>query len=41
MGVRTTLGGTVAATASAIRHVGWWLDWHARARATDACRSFE
>jgi hypothetical protein len=26
------------ATTSALRHLGWWLDWHARARPTDGCR---
>jgi hypothetical protein len=23
---------------SAIRHLGWWLEWHTRAAATDAAR---
>jgi hypothetical protein len=26
---------------SAIRHVGWWLDWHTRARPMDACRQID
>jgi hypothetical protein len=24
---------------SAIRHLGWWLDWHTRVRPSDASRS--
>ena len=38
MSVRSTLESTVATTASALRHLGWWLDWHARARPTGGCR---
>jgi hypothetical protein len=26
---------------SAIRHLGWWLDWHTRARPSDACRGID
>ena len=39
--VRETIGSTIGATASAIRHLGWWLDWHARAKPTDGCRGIE
>jgi hypothetical protein len=41
MSVRSSLGTTVAATASAIKHLGWWFEWHARARSTDGCRVSE
>ena len=36
--VRATLETTVSTTTSALKHLGWWLDWHARARPTDGCR---
>jgi hypothetical protein len=32
---------TIGATASALRHIGWWLDWHARAKPTDGGRGIE
>jgi len=32
---------TIGATASALRHIGWWLDWHARAKPSDGCRADE
>jgi hypothetical protein len=38
MSVRSTLGSTVVATASALRHIGWWLEWQTRARPTDCGR---
>jgi hypothetical protein len=28
-------------TASALRHLGWWLDWHARAKPSAASRGIE
>jgi len=37
--VRETIGNTIEATASALRHIGWWLDWHARAKPTDGGRT--
>jgi hypothetical protein len=41
MNVRSTLGSTVVVTASALRHLRWWLDWHSRARPTDGGRGSE
>jgi len=41
MTVRGTIGSTLGATASAIRHLGWWLDWHARAKPTGGCRGVD
>ena len=26
---------------SAIRHLGWWLDWHTRAKPMDGCRELD
>jgi hypothetical protein len=26
---------------SAIRHIGWWLDWHTRAKPMDGCRELD
>jgi hypothetical protein len=39
--VRSGLVAGFSATSSAIRHVGWWIDWHTRARPTAACRALE
>jgi hypothetical protein len=25
----------------AIRHLGWWLDWHTRAKPMDGCRELD
>jgi hypothetical protein len=31
----------VGLVTKAVRHAGWWLDWHTRVRAGDACRPAE
>ena len=36
--VRNTIQSTVGATAAALRHLGWWLDWHTRANPSDGSR---
>ena len=41
MSVRGTLGSTFGATSSAIRHLGWWLDWHTRATPCDGSRGLD
>jgi hypothetical protein len=41
MSLRATIESTVAAGASVVRHLGWWLDWQARARPSDGGRVFE
>jgi hypothetical protein len=39
--VRNGVVAGFAVTASALRHVGWWLDWHTRARPSGAGKSLE
>jgi hypothetical protein len=39
--VRKAIGTTFGTTASAISHLRWWLDWHARSNPTDGCRGIE
>ncbi len=31
----------VAIAASAISHLGWWLDWQTRARVGQGCRALD
>lgn len=42
--VTKVVGGVVATTAaaaSALSHVGWWLDWQTRTRAGQGCRALD
>ena len=41
MSMREKLGSTLSVTTSAIRHLGWWIDWHARARPSDGSRGLD
>jgi hypothetical protein len=39
--VRNGLAAGFSATSSAIRHLGWWIDWHTRARPTAASKAVD
>jgi hypothetical protein len=41
MSVRGTIGGTIGATASVVRHIRWWLDWQARPNPAGGARGIE
>lgn len=38
---RKVIGRAFGTSASALGHLRWWLDWHARANPTDGCRAIE
>ncbi len=38
MSVRRTIGRTIGATAAAVCHLGWWLEWHSRSSPTGGGR---
>jgi hypothetical protein len=37
-GIITGLGAAAALAASAVRHAGWWVEWHARIGPQAGCR---
>jgi hypothetical protein len=35
------VGSSMRLVVSAVRHVGWWIDWHTRVKASAASRALE